>query len=43
MTSVSTEHVSPKTLRKVIVAAAIGNFVEWFDFAVYGFLATTIA
>ena len=35
--------VSPKTLRQVIVAAAIGNFVEWFDFAIYGFLATTIA
>jgi MHS family proline/betaine transporter-like MFS transporter len=43
MTSVSTEQVSPKTLRKVIAAATIGNFVEWFDFAVYGFLATTIA
>ena len=26
-----------------IAAATIGNFVEWFDFAVYGFLATTIA
>lgn len=35
--------VDPATLRRVIVAAAIGNFVEWFDFAVYGFLATTIA
>ena len=35
--------VSPQTLRKVIVAAAIGNFVKWFDFAIYGFLATTIA
>ncbi|WPP01815.1 MFS transporter [Pseudomonas sp. HR96] len=35
--------VDPGTLRRVIVAAAIGNFVEWFDFAVYGFLATTIA
>ncbi|MBK5516878.1 MULTISPECIES: MFS transporter [unclassified Pseudomonas] len=43
MTSAAAEQVSPKTLRKVIVAAAIGNFVEWFDFAVYGFLATTIA
>jgi MHS family proline/betaine transporter-like MFS transporter len=43
MTSATTEQVSPKTLRKVIVAAGIGNFVEWFDFAVYGFLATTIA
>ncbi len=35
--------VSPATLRKVIAASAIGNFVEWFDFAVYGFLAVTIA
>lgn len=35
--------VDAATLRKVIAAAAIGNFVEWFDFAVYGFLATTIA
>ncbi len=32
--------VSPATLRKVISAASIGNFVEWFDFALYGFLAT---
>lgn len=38
-----TSHVSPATLRKVTSAAAVGNFVEWFDFAVYGFLATTIA
>ncbi|SDP60038.1 hypothetical protein SAMN04490202_5076 [Pseudomonas reinekei] len=43
MTSTTTEQVSPQTLRRVIVAAGIGNFVEWFDFAVYGFLATTIA
>jgi len=35
--------VPPERLRKVISAAALGNFVEWFDFAVYGFLATTIA
>lgn len=34
---------TPATLRKVIAASAIGNFVEWFDFAVYGFLATLIA
>lgn len=38
-----TMHVSPATLRKVTAAAAVGNFVEWFDFAVYGFLATIIA
>ncbi|MGE8063227.1 MFS transporter [Pseudomonas sp. NPDC089547] len=35
--------VSPAVLRKVTAAAAVGNFVEWFDFAVYGFLATVIA
>ena len=35
--------VSPAVLRKVLGASFIGNFVEWFDFAVYGFLAVTIA
>ncbi|WP_110708683.1 MFS transporter [Salinicola sp. CR57] len=40
--SASTE-VDLATLRKVIAASAIGNFVEWFDFAVYGFLAVVIA
>ncbi|MDU9412172.1 MFS transporter [Pseudomonas sp. zfem005] len=39
----TTSSVDPATLRKVIAASAIGNFVEWFDFAVYGFLAVTIA
>ena len=31
------------TLRKVVTGASIGNAVEWFDFAIYGFLATFIA
>ncbi|MBG0739703.1 MFS transporter [Paeniglutamicibacter antarcticus] len=35
--------VSKKTLRRVIGASFIGNFVEWFDYAVYGYLAVTIA
>lgn len=43
MTTQAMKRVDPATLRRVICAAAIGNFVEWFDFAVYGFLATTIA
>lgn len=34
--------VDLSTLRKVIMAAAIGNFIEWFDFAIYGFLATIL-
>ena len=38
----SPPEVDLKTLRKVIMAASIGNFVEWFDFAAYGFLATIL-
>lgn len=34
--------VGGPALRKAVVAAAVGNGVEWFDFAVYGFLATYI-
>ncbi len=37
------QQVSPATLHKVIAASAIGNFVEWFDYASYGFFATVIA
>ncbi|CAK7192116.1 Proline/betaine transporter [Commensalibacter sp. Nvir] len=29
-------------LRKAITAAALGNAIEWFDFGVYGFLATIL-
>jgi MHS family proline/betaine transporter-like MFS transporter len=35
--------VEPGSVRKAIVGAAIGNTVEWYDFAIYGFLATYIA
>ena len=30
-------------IRRAIVGASIGNTVEWFDFATYSFLATTLA
>ena len=43
MTQAAPGSVDTHTLRKVIAAASIGNFVEWFDFAIYGFLATIIA
>ena len=33
----------PPTLSRMIVAAMIGNVLEWFDFVVYGFFAMTIA
>jgi MFS transporter, MHS family, proline/betaine transporter len=42
MSNASPPEVDLKTLRKVIMAASIGNFVEWFDFAAYGFLATIL-
>lgn len=29
--------------RKALLAAIVGNFVEWYDFAVYGYSATVIA
>ncbi|WP_051441673.1 MFS transporter [Arthrobacter sp. H14] len=38
-----TEDVDSKTRRRVVAASFIGNFVEWFDYAVYGYLAATIA
>lgn len=35
--------VDAATLRRVVLACFIGNFVEWFDYASYGYLATMIA
>ena len=34
--------VEETSIRKAIIVAGMGNCVEWFDFAVYGFLATYI-
>jgi MFS transporter, MHS family, proline/betaine transporter len=34
--------VAPGVARRVAGAAAVGNFMEWFDFAVYGFFAATL-
>ena len=31
------------TLTRVIIAASLGNALEWFDFLVYGFFAVTIS
>jgi MHS family proline/betaine transporter-like MFS transporter len=41
--SAASAHVGSSTRRRVIAASFIGNFVEWFDYAVYGYLAATIA
>nr|WP_208459411.1 MFS transporter [Paraburkholderia caribensis] len=37
------ETVDPKLLKRAAWASFIGNFVEWFDYASYGYLATVIA
>lgn len=36
-------HSHQPSIRRLIVAATIGNIFEWFDFVVYGFFAVTIA
>ncbi len=35
--------VDPATMPRTIAGTAIGNFMEWYDFGVYGYIATTIA
>jgi MFS transporter, MHS family, proline/betaine transporter len=40
-TSAPPTHVHQKR-RQVLVAAGIGNFLEWYDFAVYGLLAVLL-
>ncbi|MFI5611891.1 MFS transporter [Amycolatopsis sp. NPDC051903] len=34
--------VEPAVIKRAVGAAAIGNITEWYDFGVYGYLATTI-
>ena len=35
--------IPPTTLKRAVIAATIGNVLEWFDFVIYGFLAVTIS
>ena len=43
-TEQETERLSErKALRRAATASFMGNFVEWFDYAAYGYLATVIA
>lgn len=41
MTTLSSADIR-RARRKTAIAAGVGNFMEWFDFAVYGFLASTM-
>src|SRR5690625_175688 len=37
------EDIDVAGLKKTVFGAAIGNLIEWFDYATYGYLATVIA
>lgn len=34
--------VDPRSLRRTVAAAAVGNAVEWFDYSIFSFLAVTL-
>ncbi len=41
-TSYPAPSLSPRDLRRVVIAAAVGNIIEWYDFYVFGLLGPTI-
>ena len=36
-------NISLKDLRRVVIAAAVGNVIEWYDFYIFGSLAAILA
>src|SRR6266852_4810209 len=36
-------NISGKELRRVVVAASVGNIIEWYDFYIFGSLASILA
>src|ERR687886_444363 len=36
-------NISLKELRRVVIAAAVGNIIEWYDFYIFGSLAAILA
>jgi len=28
--------------RRILIAGSVGNFIEWYEFAVYGFMASLL-
>lgn len=39
----STDDTNRSVMSRTIAGTAIGNFMEWYDFGIYGYIATTIA
>jgi MFS transporter, MHS family, proline/betaine transporter len=42
-TSMASDELRSVARQRVVLAATIGNTLEWYDFLIYGFLAVTIA
>src|SRR6187455_2251536 len=42
-TSISTPEITRTAIWRVIAAAAVGTMIEWYDFYIFGSLATTIS
>lgn len=38
-----TERLSPSSIRRVMVASGVGTLIEYYDYALYGYVATIIA
>src|ERR671930_2562876 len=36
-------NISVKELRRVVIAASVGNIIEWYDFYIFGSLAAILA
>src|SRR5260221_14690868 len=43
MSSTSASSTPAKDIRKVIFASSVGTLIEWYDFYIFGSLATVIA
>ena len=41
--SYSAPTLKPRELRRVVIAAAVGNIIEWYDFYVFGSLASILS
>src|SRR5439155_22773135 len=41
--SMTAPQLSFKELRRVVIAAAVGNVIEWYDFYIFGSLAALLA
>src|SRR5215813_6888405 len=41
--TMASPNIPPRELRRVVIAAAVGNIIEWYDFYIFGSLAAILA